>query len=88
LSSTKPRSWPRGGLQGGGAVRPEHRADLGGDHQAARIRGQRPCLAEPAAPATDSLEPEAAGAADAGPPEPAGKFADNARRKHELVQRQ
>jgi transposase len=49
------------------------------------VAAHRACLAEPASPAADSPEPEAP--ADAGPPDPTGKFAETARRKHELVRR-
>jgi hypothetical protein len=63
----------------------------------------RACLAEPAPAAADGPEPETADGpepetadgpepetavlAHAGPPDPKGKFADTARRKHERVPR-
>ena len=46
------------------------------------VAAHRSCLAEPALPAAGDEDPPAA---DAGPPEPAGKFAERARCKHELV---
>jgi Transposase len=46
------------------------------------VAAHRSCLAEPALPAAGD---EAPPPADAGRPEPAGKFAERARRKHELV---
>jgi transposase len=49
------------------------------------VAAHRACLAEPAPPAADGPEPEPAGPADAGLPDPTGKFADTARRKHEQV---
>jgi hypothetical protein len=51
------------------------------------VAAHRACLAEPAAPAADGPEQQGAGLASAGPPDPTGKFADTARRKHELVHR-
>jgi transposase len=51
------------------------------------VAAHRACVAEPAAPAAGNPEPEAEGPANAGPPDPTGKFAGTARRKHELVHR-
>lgn len=49
------------------------------------VAAHRSCLAEPAAPDAGDENPPAA--ADATLPEPAGKFAERARRHHELVHR-
>jgi hypothetical protein len=49
------------------------------------VAAHRACLAEPAAPAAGGTEPADTAPADAGPPDPTGKFAETARRKHELV---
>jgi transposase len=46
------------------------------------VAAHRACLAEPALPAG---EDDAAPPAQAAPPDPSGKFAERARRKHELV---
>ena len=46
------------------------------------VSAHRACLAKPVLqPAGDEVSP----LAEAGPPDPAGKFAETARRKHELV---
>jgi hypothetical protein len=51
------------------------------------VAAHRACPAEPTPAAADGPEPEAAVLARAGPPDPTGKFADTARRRHERVEK-
>jgi transposase len=51
------------------------------------VAAHRACLAGPCPPAMDGPQPQAAAAADAGPADPAGKFAERVQRKHEQVRR-